>query len=383
MTRRMIDSSMWSNESFSCLPPCGRLLLIGMVNHADDQGRIKAHPAYLRSQIFPYDDMSTEEVAGWLQQIAANGTVLLYTVNGKQYAQMLNWWDYQAMAFAMPSRHPAPDGWQERIRYTTKGRKQLTYNWTNSTGIRIADTCGPDGKPPTDHMDVQVVDQVDDEVDVPLDDYKYKDNYKDKEEGGSRARMTELVEVDLVTSLNATATAPPPLISQNGKTEYLPGCPYPGKRTEQVTADVYMEQARRHGILPAEFSCRIELLATHTGQRSYIDAAEEDNGTLNSLKAGVIALHKLEVETADQFQTCAESFAEHNDWMSDPTPSVNQFIKHAGQAKDGALKKSPTAAKLKVNRDGFYDFANFKSYKAALAEHPDISGHCTVKGTLI
>jgi hypothetical protein len=70
--------------------------------------------------------------------------------------------------------------------------------------------------------------------------------------------------------------------------------------------------------------------------------------------------------------------------MSDPTPTVNQFIKHAGQAKDGALKQKTTkAAGLKVNRDGFYDFANFKAYKAALAEHPDISGHCTVKGTLI
>jgi hypothetical protein len=210
---------------------------------------------------------------------------------------------------------------------------------------------------------------------------------KVKDQGEVKGHLREpelaIVNADLPTAINARATAPTPQ-NHNHQTEYIPGYPMPQKRQEQVTADVYMEQARRLGILPAEFTCRIELLATHTGQRSYIDAAEEDNGTLNSLKAGIIALHKLNVETADNYQACAESFAQHNDWMSDPTPTVNQFIKHAGQIKDDSLKKpSAKSSGLKVNRDGFYDFPNFKAYKAALADNPDISGQCTVKGTLI
>ena len=64
MTRRMLDSGLWSNEHFAQLPPMARLLLIGMINHADDQGRIKAHPAYLRSIVFPYDDIDVELAYG-------------------------------------------------------------------------------------------------------------------------------------------------------------------------------------------------------------------------------------------------------------------------------------------------------------------------------
>ncbi len=49
MTRRMLDSGIWANEHFAGLPPMVRLLQIGIINLADDQGRMKAHPAYLRS----------------------------------------------------------------------------------------------------------------------------------------------------------------------------------------------------------------------------------------------------------------------------------------------------------------------------------------------
>lgn len=147
MTRRMLDTSIWANEHFADLPPMGRLLLIGIITLADDQGRCKANPAYLRSQIFPYDNLATEDIDAWLQQLRANETIILYTANGKAYLQMINWWSYQPLDWARPSDHPAPDGWQDRIRYNAKGGVHLTYNWTTKAGAPMPDTCDSRGNP--------------------------------------------------------------------------------------------------------------------------------------------------------------------------------------------------------------------------------------------
>lgn len=147
MARRMIDTGMWGNESFAELPAMGRLLLIGIITIADDQGRCKANPAYLRSQIFPYDDIATGDVDCWLEQMAANETVILYEVAGKAYLQMVNWWEYQPLDWARPSDYPAPKGWQDRIRFNAKGNVNLTYNWRTKSGNCPPDNCDSKGNP--------------------------------------------------------------------------------------------------------------------------------------------------------------------------------------------------------------------------------------------
>lgn len=113
MTRRMIDTHMWSNENFGEMPMMARLLLIGIINHADDQGRVKAHSTYLRTQIFPYDDVPVQEIDEWLSLIEKNGTIILYVVDGKRYAQLLNWWKYQSIKRPLFSEYPSPNGWQD------------------------------------------------------------------------------------------------------------------------------------------------------------------------------------------------------------------------------------------------------------------------------
>lgn len=147
MARRMIDTSMWSNENFAALPSMGRLLLIGIITLADDQGRCKANPAYLRSQIFPYEDIGTADIDNWLMQMGDNGTLTIYTVGGKAYLQLTNWWEYQPLDWARPSEYPAPKGWQDRIRYNAKGNVCLTHNWRTKSGSSVTDNCDSRGVP--------------------------------------------------------------------------------------------------------------------------------------------------------------------------------------------------------------------------------------------
>lgn len=148
MTRRMLDSRLWANEHFGEMPMMARLLLLGIINHADDQGRIKGKLMYLRTEIFRYDrDVTDEQVGECLKLIEANGTIECYAVGGKDYVQLLNWWEYQSLQFAAPSDMPRPATWQDRIRYNAKGGATLTCNWVTPKGEKPIDTCDQDGNP--------------------------------------------------------------------------------------------------------------------------------------------------------------------------------------------------------------------------------------------
>lgn len=145
MTRRMLDSRVWTNNRFGQMPIMARLLLLGIINLADDQGRLMAHPIYLRSQIFPYDDVAIGDIGGWLQLFIKNGTMAVYQSDGKDYIQLLNWWEYQSLQYPAPSEYPAQSGWQDRVRYNAKGGTVLTYNWITVKGERLPDTCDSHG----------------------------------------------------------------------------------------------------------------------------------------------------------------------------------------------------------------------------------------------
>ena len=53
MSKRMIDASVWRSENFVSLPPMARLLMMGMITTADDQGRLQASPMFMRGNFFP------------------------------------------------------------------------------------------------------------------------------------------------------------------------------------------------------------------------------------------------------------------------------------------------------------------------------------------
>lgn len=146
MSRRMVDASIWANENFAELPPMARLLQIGIITLADDQGRLKANPAYLRSQVFPYDDVLLSDIEEWLDLMSRNETIQVYTVNGKTYLQLLRWWDYQSLSFAWASAHPRPIGWHDRLRFTRSGTT-YTCNWISAKGDALPNTCDENGNP--------------------------------------------------------------------------------------------------------------------------------------------------------------------------------------------------------------------------------------------
>ena len=108
--KRIIDPTFWEDEEIGLKwPPLARLFYIGLWNFADDEGRIKAHPALLKSQIFPYERKVDIEK---LKKIVSS-KVQWYEVSGSQYGFVRNFLKHQRIDRPTPSKLPAPPPFDE------------------------------------------------------------------------------------------------------------------------------------------------------------------------------------------------------------------------------------------------------------------------------
>lgn len=114
--RRMLDPDFWSDGRVKHLTPIERLFFLGIVSHADDEGRIQANPAFLRSIIFPYDDFTLDQIAEMRTHILeTNPNVLLYTNSEEEYIYFKKWSRYQKPSHPQPSKLPKPLELQESV----------------------------------------------------------------------------------------------------------------------------------------------------------------------------------------------------------------------------------------------------------------------------
>jgi hypothetical protein len=163
------------------------------------------------------------------------------------------------------------------------------------------------------------------------------------------------------------------------------GHPRDYRRREKADADEYTDAAWQLGIAPEQFTDRINRLASVVGKRSYLDAAPNDDRTLNEIKDGALTLARLGYHTEADYRQLAESFAQSNQWMDRPIPTLKQFVDHAAAVKDGVIgKDAKTRSRLpKPGPGGFYDFPTMAAMKDAVGQNPDLRSRVTVKGTKV
>lgn len=106
--RRMIDPNIWQSEDMSKLSVFDRLLFIGMISNADDEGRGRAHSSFLKSIIFPYDEIDIDDINTALSRISSYTSVVIYEVNGKRYYAFKNWKCWQRVDKPTKSIFPPP-----------------------------------------------------------------------------------------------------------------------------------------------------------------------------------------------------------------------------------------------------------------------------------
>ena len=94
---RMIKVDFWADEKIGKLSMPARLLYIGIWNFCDDSGACRAIPSFLRSNIFPFDDITLKEVESWLKELSDNGRVSLIEKNNESYLQVPNFLKHQVI----------------------------------------------------------------------------------------------------------------------------------------------------------------------------------------------------------------------------------------------------------------------------------------------
>lgn len=102
---RTIKPEFWTSESVVECSCSARLLLIGMLNFADDYGNLVNSPKRLKMQIFPADIIDT---APLLDELIKHGLVIPYVVDGEKYLNIKGFRKHQVINKPSKSKIPLP-----------------------------------------------------------------------------------------------------------------------------------------------------------------------------------------------------------------------------------------------------------------------------------
>lgn len=106
--KRMIDPNIWQSEDFSKLSTLGKIVFIGLFSLADDEGRGRCNPVYLKSTLFPYEEnIRSTDIDKTLSEISSNMSVIFYSCDGSNYYSLYNWYTWQKID--RPSESKIPD----------------------------------------------------------------------------------------------------------------------------------------------------------------------------------------------------------------------------------------------------------------------------------
>lgn len=86
----------WLDEKIGSLQPEARLLYIGTWSIADDNGVLRGNPAYIRSQLFAYDEeVTAADVRRWIELLTAERMLVPFTHRGERYLLVRRFRDHQ------------------------------------------------------------------------------------------------------------------------------------------------------------------------------------------------------------------------------------------------------------------------------------------------
>lgn len=125
--RRMIDPNFWQSEDISKLTIRQRLLFIGLFSNADDEGKLRGNPAFIRSIVFPYEDFTTTDVEKDLKDIEEVGSIIQYTVDDSKYILIVNWKKFQRVD--KPQRSVIPN-------HNPNSKNESKNDYENDYGVK-------------------------------------------------------------------------------------------------------------------------------------------------------------------------------------------------------------------------------------------------------
>jgi hypothetical protein len=96
---RYLKPEFFLDEDLSFVTVEARLTFGGLWCHADREGRLEDRPAYLKTQIWPYQDVDMDSLLAELARPKTTDPeetfILRYSINKKKYIQIVNFLEHQ------------------------------------------------------------------------------------------------------------------------------------------------------------------------------------------------------------------------------------------------------------------------------------------------
>ncbi len=105
---RSLKPEVWADERVGSLSRDARLLMVGLITMADDEGRLRALPAGILGHCYPYDLDAPRLLGKWLGELTESGIVMAYQNGSYPYLAFRNWARHQRINRAQASVIPAP-----------------------------------------------------------------------------------------------------------------------------------------------------------------------------------------------------------------------------------------------------------------------------------
>lgn len=109
---RTLKPEMWQSEQVGKLDHGARLLFIGLITMADDEGRLRAQPSMIAGHCFPYDRINAAGIDRALAQVESVGLIARYEAEDRPYVWIRGWAQHQKINRSNASKLPPPPGWE-------------------------------------------------------------------------------------------------------------------------------------------------------------------------------------------------------------------------------------------------------------------------------
>lgn len=121
--QRMVKPDFFDSGSLAECSHSARLAFIGLWVMGDDKGNVKLSVKKLRRQIFPFDEVTDEDFAGYLAELEKVGCIKAYEVDGEEYITTVNFSVYQTVKNPSKTTIPEPPESLAKRKRTTRFSK--------------------------------------------------------------------------------------------------------------------------------------------------------------------------------------------------------------------------------------------------------------------
>lgn len=94
---RMIKPKFWDDTKIGRLTRDARLLYIGLWNFSDDIGIVIGDSVWLKSKIFPYDQIQIQQFEKWMNELVINGFICLLSYKRERFIYLPNFTRHQVI----------------------------------------------------------------------------------------------------------------------------------------------------------------------------------------------------------------------------------------------------------------------------------------------